>query len=159
MPYYLSIYSSNQYLFDLIKSSSDIENTELSSSSSRAGASNSDNEDINVFKTQKPSSINQELKAYYTLNEDHIFSFEAQHLSQDEDPFYQAIKTIQPFRNILPLDRNQSNFDINQFRDVHTDKIEGKLDYYYILTPKSNLNLTFGITDVKQKFAFHREPL
>ena len=43
----------------LIKSSSDIENTELSSSSSRVGASNSDNEDINVFKTQKPSSINQ----------------------------------------------------------------------------------------------------
>ena len=136
----------------LIKSSSDIENTELSSSSSRAGASNSDNEDINVFKTQKPSSINQELKAYYTLNEDHIFSFEAQHLSQDEDPFYQAIKTIQPFKSIIPLDTNQSNFNINQFRNTHTDKIEGKLDYYYILTPKSNLNLTLGITDVNQKF-------
>ena len=136
----------------LIKSSSDIENTELSSSSSRAGASNFDNEDINVFKTQKPSSINQELKAYYTLNEDHIFSFEAQHLSQDEDPFYQAIKTIQPFKSIIPLDTNQSNFNINQFRNTHTDKIEGKLDYYYILTPKSNLNLTLGITDVNQKF-------
>ena len=136
----------------LIKSSSDIENTELSSSSSRAGASNSDNEDINVFKTQKPSSINQELKAYYTLSEDHIFSFEAQHLSQDEDPFYQAIKTIQPFRTIITLDTNQSNFNINQFKDTHTDKIEGKLDYYYILTPKSNLNLTLGITDVNQKF-------
>ena len=136
----------------LIKSSSDIENTELSSSSSRAGASNSDNEDINVFKTQKPSSINQELKAYYTLNDDHIFSFEAQHLSQDEDPFYQAIKTIQPFKSIIPLDTNQSNFNINQFKDTHTDKIEGKLDYYYILTPKSNLNLTLGITDVNQKF-------
>ena len=136
----------------LIKSSSDIENTELSSSSSRAGASNSDNEDINVFKTQKPSSINQELKGYYTLNEDHIFSFEAQHLSQDEDPFYQAIKTIQPFKSIIPLDTNQSNFNINQFRNTHTDKIEGKLDYYYILTPKSNLNLTLGITDVNQKF-------
>ena len=136
----------------LIKSSSDIENTELSSSSSRAGASSSDNEDINVFKTQKPSSINQELKGYYTLNEDHIFSFEAQHLSQDEDPFYQAIKTIQPFKSIIPLDTNQSNFNINQFRNTHTDKIEGKLDYYYILTPKSNLNLTLGITDVNQKF-------
>tara|TARA_B100001094_G_scaffold107070_1_gene103079 strand:+ start:122 stop:2821 length:2700 start_codon:yes stop_codon:yes gene_type:complete len=136
----------------LIKSSSDIENTELSSSSSRAGASNSDNEDINVFKTQKPSSINQELKAYYTLNEDHIFSFEAQHLSQDEDPFYQAIKTIQPFKSIISLDTNQSNFNINQFKDTHTEKIEGKLDYYYILTPKSNLNLTLGITDVNQKF-------
>jgi len=139
----------------LIKSSSDIENTELSSSSSRAGASNADNEDISVFKTQKPSSINQELKAYYTLNEDHIFSFEAQHLSQDEDPFYQAIKTIQPFKSIIPMDTNQSNFNVNQFRNTHTEKIEGKLDYYYILTPKSNLNLTLGITDVNQKFNSH----
>ena len=139
----------------LIKSASDIENTDLTSSSNRGGDPNLETEKIDILKSQKPSSINQELKAYYTLNEDHIFSFEAQHLSQDEDPFYQAIKTIQPFRNILPLDRNQSNFDINQFRDVHTDKIEGKLDYYYILTPKSNLNLTFGITDVKQKFNSH----
>ena len=136
----------------LIKSASDIENTELTSSSSRVGSSNPENENINVFKAQKPSSINQELKVYYTLNEDHIFSFEAQHLSQDEDPFYQAIKTIQPFKSIIPLETNQSNFNINQFRDTHTDKIEGKLDYYYILTPKSNLNLTLGITDVNQKF-------
>ena len=30
--------------------------------------------------------------------------------------------------------------------------MEAKLDYYYILTPKSNLNFTFGITDVKQNF-------
>ena len=139
----------------LIKSASDIENTDLTSSSNRGGVSNLETEKIDILKSQKPSSINQELKAYYTLNEDHIFSFEAQHLSQDEDPFYQSIKTIQPFRDILPLDRNQSNFDINQFRDVHTDKIEGKLDYYYILTPKSNLNLTFGITDVNQKFNSH----
>ena len=139
----------------LIKSASDIENTDLTSSSNRGGVSNLETEKIDILKSQKPSSINQELKAYYTLNEDHIFSFEAQHLSQDEDPFYQAIKTIQPFRDILPLDRNQSNFDINQFRDVHTDKIEGKLDYYYILTPKSNLNLTIGITDVNQKFNSH----
>jgi len=136
----------------LIKSASDIENTELTSSSSRVDLSNPENENINVFKAQKPSSINQELKVYYTLNEDHIFSFEAQHLSQDEDPFYQAIKTIQPFKSIIPLETNQSNFNINQFRDTHTDKIEGKLDYYYILTPKSNLNLTLGITDVNQKF-------
>jgi hypothetical protein len=35
---------------------------------------------------------------------------------------------------------------------VETDKLEAKLDYYYILTPKSNLNFTFGVTDVKQNF-------
>ena len=97
-------------------------------------------------------SINQELKAYYTLNENHIFSFEAQHLSQDEDPFYRAIKELQPFRDIISLDTDQSKFNINQVRKTNTNKIEGKLDYYYILTPKSNLNFTFGVTDVSQKF-------
>ena len=136
----------------LIRSASDFENTDLVSSSNSRGISSLETENIAILKSQEPTSINQELKAYYTLNEDHIFSFEAQHLSQDEDPFYQAIKEIQPFRNILPLDTNQSNFNINQKRNTSTDKVEGKLDYYYILSPKSNLNFTFGITDVSQKF-------
>ena len=136
----------------LIRSASNFENTDLVSSSNSRGSSSLETENIGILKSQEPTSINQELKAYYTLNEDHIFSFEAQHLSQDEDPFYQAIKEIQPFRNILPLDTNQSNFNINQSRNTSTDKVEGKLDYYYILSPKSNLNFTFGITDVSQKF-------
>ena len=136
----------------LIRSASNFENTDLVSSSNSRGSSSLETENIGILKSQEPTSINQELKAYYTLNEDHIFSFEAQHLSQDEDPFYQAIKEIQPFTNILPLDTNQSNFNINQSRNTSTDKVEGKLDYYYILSPKSNLNFTFGITDVSQKF-------
>ncbi len=134
----------------LVKSAESIENTNLNSSVGRPGTNTT--EDISELRSDKPSSINQELKAYYTLNEDHIFSFEAQHLSQNEDPFYQAIKELQPFRNILSLDRNQSKFNINQKRETETNKIEGKLDYYYIINPKSNLNFSFGLTDVSQKF-------
>ena len=37
-----------------------------------------------------PYSINQNINYYYTLNETNIFAFEAQHLLQDEDPFYNA---------------------------------------------------------------------
>ena len=107
----------------LIRSASNFENTDLVSSSNSRGSSSLETENIGILKSQEPTSINQELKAYYTLNEDHIFSFEAQHLSQDEDPFYQAIKEIQPFRNILPLDTNQSNFNINQSRNTSTDKV------------------------------------
>ncbi len=134
----------------LIKSAENIENTKLNSNVLRQGQSVSEN--IAELRSDKPFSINQELKTYYTLNEDHIFSFEAQHLDQDEDPFYQAIKEIQPFSNVLSLDTNQSNFNVNQNRNVKTSKIEAKLDYYLILNPKSNLNFTFGITDVGQKF-------
>ncbi|MDA0758533.1 MAG: carboxypeptidase-like regulatory domain-containing protein [Bacteroidetes bacterium] len=141
----------------LIKSAENEENTDLTSSSyldPRNGPviSPIEIDEINLLRSDKPSSINQELKAYYTLNEDHIFSFEAQHLSQDEDPFYRAVKELQPFRNIISLDTDQSKFNINQIRNTNTNKMEGKLDYYYILTPKSNLNFTFGVTDVSQKF-------
>jgi hypothetical protein len=141
----------------LIKSADNEENTDLISSSYMDSSSGPtiqpiETDEINLLRSDKPSSINQELKAYYTLNENHIFSFEAQHLSQDEDPFYRAIKELQPFRDIISLDTDQSKFNINQVRKTNTNKIEGKLDYYYILTPKSNLNFTFGVTDVSQKF-------
>ena len=134
----------------LIKSSRQNELTDLTSISGRG--TNQVMDQIDELKTQNPFSVNQELKAYYTLNEDHIFSFEAQHLSQKEDPFYRATRGAQPFVNILPLNTNQSRFNINQNREIKTNKIEGKLDYFYILTPKSNLNFTFGITDVNQDF-------
>ena len=134
----------------LIKSSRQNELTDLTSISGRG--TNQVMDQIDELKSQNPSSVNQELKAYYTLNEDHIFSFEAQHLSQKEDPFYRAIRGAQPFVNILPLNTNQSRFNINQNREIKTNKMEGKLDYFYILTPKSNLNFTFGITDVNQDF-------
>ena len=93
----------------LIKSAESEENTDLISSSYRDPSNGPvilpvEIDEINLLRSDKPSSINQELKAYYTLNEDHIFSFEAQHLSQDEDPFYRAIKELQPFRKIIPLD-------------------------------------------------------
>ena len=141
----------------LIKSAENVESTDLVSgtyldSSNGPTIQPIEIDEINVLKSDKPSSINQEIKAYYTLNEDNIFSFEAQHLSQTEDPFYRAIRDVQPFRDIIPLNSNQSKFNINQNRMVETDKLEAKLDYYYILTPKSNLNFTFGVTDVKQNF-------
>ena len=141
----------------LVKSAENVENTDLTSNSFRDSSSNPviqpiETDEINILISDEPSSINQELKTYYTLNEDNIFSFEAQHLSQTEDPFYRAVRDIQPFRDIIPLDSDQSKFNINQNRLVDTDKLEAKLDYYYILTPKSNLNFTVGITDVKQNF-------
>ena len=89
---------------------------------------------------------------YYTYNQDHIFSMELQHLTQKEDPFYRAIKQFQPFGGLLNLNVDQERFNINQDRETKTDKIEGKWDYFYIINPKVNLNLTLGITDVNQDF-------
>ena len=107
---------------------------------------------IGQYRQQMPYSLNQELRMYYTYNESQIFSIELQHLTQKEDPFYRAIKQFQPFGGIIKLNTDQERFNINQDRVTKTDKLESKLDYFYILSPKANLNLTIGFTDVKQDF-------
>ena len=134
----------------LYKTSNQNEISDLTTISGRQGQRVP--EQIGQYRQQTPYSLNQELRLYYTHNQDHIFSMELQHLTQKEDPFYRAIKQFQPFGGILNLNTDQERFNINQDRETKTDKIEGKWDYFYILSPKANLNLTFGFTDVKQDF-------
>ncbi len=108
--------------------------------------------DILEQKENRPVSINQNINVYYTLNDKNIFAGQLQHLWQDEDPFYQAITQLFPFQGVLPLDDTQSAFSINQTKNIKTNKLDSKLDYYYVLTNKSNINLTLGNTYSKQKF-------
>ena len=107
--------------------------------------------DIYTVKKQKPLSVNQNLNYYYTLNEKHVFAFELQNLFQEEDPFYNANLAIQPF-NLSGYDNSQIRNDINQNRLVKTNKTDAKFDYYYMVTPKSNINFTLGNTFSNQNF-------
>ena len=134
----------------LYKTSSQNEISDLTTISGRQGQRVP--EQIGQYRQQTPYSLNQEFRMYYTYHQDHIFSMELQHLTQKEDPFYRAIKQFMPFGGLLNLNVDQERFNINQDRESKTDKIEGKLDYFYIVTPKANLNLTIGVTDVKQVF-------
>jgi hypothetical protein len=108
-------------------------------------------ENIDINKNQTPVSVNQNLGMYYTLNDKNVFAFEAQHLFQDEDPFYNANLQSQPF-NFVGYNLGQNRNDINQERFVKTNKIDAKLDYYYMVTPKSNINITLGNTYSFQSF-------
>jgi hypothetical protein len=108
-------------------------------------------ENIATNKNQSPISFNQNLGMYYTLNDKNVFAFEAQHLYQDEDPFYNANLQTQPF-NLVGYIAGQNRNDINQLRFVKTNKIDSKLDYYYMVTPKSNINITLGNTYSFQSF-------
>ncbi|NER12536.1 TonB-dependent receptor [Leptobacterium flavescens] len=103
-------------------------------------------------KENKPVSVNQNANIYYTLNDKNIFAAQVQYLYQDEDPFYNAIVQQQPFVGILPVDLNQSAFDINQERNVVSNKLDAKVDYYYVINNKSNLNFSIGSTLSKQDF-------
>lgn len=119
----------------LISSFADIENT------------------INTLSKDNPFSINQNLNAYYTLNERNIFSGEFQSLISEEEPFYNATfldlgidpsKDELPFLTIFPYNINQDDYSVNQNKSIKTNKLEGKIDYYYLLNNKSHLNFTVG---------------
>ncbi|MEP2936774.1 MAG: TonB-dependent receptor [Gilvibacter sp.] len=115
-----------------------------------------------------PFSINQNVNTYYTLNDKNIFAGQLQHLYNNEDPFYRAIQDSIPFRGVFtqinptaPFDssqdiydplQQQSRYDINQDKRVKTNKVDAKVDYYYVINNKSNLNLTLGTTQSVQDF-------
>ena len=119
----------------------------------------------NQLNEAKPFSINQNVNYYYTLNDNNIFAFEAQHLFKDEDPFYNALLVNDPTNNDdadrdafdntaegLGLDRTQFGYDLNQDRRIKSNQLDAKLDYYNILNSKSNINLTLGTILSTQKF-------
>jgi len=106
---------------------------------------------INTTKNQEPISVNQNLSLFYTMSEKNIFAVEMQHLYQEEDPFYNANLKTQPF-NLVGYIPGQNRNDISQNRFVKTSKIDAKIDYYYMLTAKSNINVTLGNTNSDQNF-------
>ncbi|MGC1633685.1 MAG: carboxypeptidase-like regulatory domain-containing protein, partial [Gelidibacter sp.] len=89
---------------------------------------------IDQFEKTKPFSINQNLSYYYTLDETNIFAFEAQHLLQDEDPFYNAIieekANYEKTASNLGLDPNQLDYDVAQDKRVKSNQLDAKLDYW-----------------------------
>lgn len=116
-------------------------------------------QDIYTNKEQNPFSVNQNANLYYTLNDKNVFAFEAQHLYQDEDPLYNVNLANNPFPDAPGADPSLSlgllpaaRYDISQERFVKTNKLDAKLDYYYSLTPKSNINITLGNTYSFQNF-------
>lgn len=106
---------------------------------------------INTSKNQEPISVNQNLSVFYTLSEKNIFAVEMQHLYQEEDPFYNANLKTQPFK-LIGYVPSQNRNDISQNRFVTTCKLDAKFDYYYMLTAKSNINVTLGNTYSYQNF-------
>ena len=101
---------------------------------------------------QKPLSITQSSNLYYTLNKNNIFALEAELLHSNDDPFYNALRSIQPFQDVIPFNQNQNNFNINQEQRVLANRLDVKLDYFLVTGDKSNLNFTLGTTQSSQNF-------
>ncbi|WP_452223310.1 carboxypeptidase regulatory-like domain-containing protein [Lacinutrix chionoecetis] len=111
---------------------------------------------INQVESSKPFTLNQSLNYYYTLDENNIFAFEGLHKIADEDPFYNAIledKTNYGMTaDAIGLDDAQSNYNIGQDKRVKSNQLDAKLDYWNVLTPKSNINFTLGTILSRQTF-------
>lgn len=107
-----------------------------------------------------PYSINQNLNYYYTLNEKNIFAFEGQHLLRNEDPFYNAVLDNDPdgddaFDNTadaLGFDTTLNTYDLGQNRRIKSNQLDAKLDYFYIINKRSNINFTLGTILSRQDF-------
>ncbi|WP_339659728.1 carboxypeptidase-like regulatory domain-containing protein [uncultured Polaribacter sp.] len=124
--------------------------------------------DIAVKENTTPFTINQDFSYFYTANENNIFALEVKHLLQDEDPFYIASLENDPNNNdaassddrdgfddaalALGLDRSLTFYNLEQDRRVKTNQLDAKLDYYYILNKKSNLNIVAGTILSSQNF-------
>lgn len=114
-------------------------------------SSGTNNENIVTNKNQQPISVNQNFGLFFTKNEKNVFAIELQHLYQNEDPCYNANLQSQPF-NFTGYNTLQDRNDINQNKFVQTNKLDAKIDYYYMLTDKSNINITFGTVYSHQNF-------
>ena len=110
----------------------------------------------NQIEETTPFSVNQNLNYYFTLDESSIFALEVQHLWSDEDPFYNAVleekENYEATAESLGLNTDQINYNLAQDRRIKSNQLDAKLDYYFIINPKSNLNLTFGSIFSNQKF-------
>ncbi|MBJ2174783.1 TonB-dependent receptor [Aureibaculum sp. A20] len=110
---------------------------------------------VNEVDSSSPFSLRQNLNYYYTHDENNIFSLTAQHLLQDEDPFYNAVLSDTTFNRTaddIGFDSSQNAYNLNQNKRVKSNQFDAALDYWNILNEKSNINITLGSVYSNQKF-------
>ncbi|MFA5296800.1 MAG: carboxypeptidase-like regulatory domain-containing protein [Lutibacter sp.] len=98
-----------------------------------------------TYKEEKPTTLNQNFNLYYTIDDKNIFAAELQHLYEKDQPLYNSSATSQPFA-VIPSNNSEAIIDLIQHKKTSTSKLDAKFDYYYLLTPKSNINITLGST-------------
>ena len=144
-----TLYNANpnfQFEYDIFyRTAEEEESSAITSTSLRQ-------EDITSFRAQTPRQLNQNLNAYLTLNEQHIFALELQHAFQEENPTYRLQKERILFPYVLPLTPQTEDYLVQQNRFTKSHKLDGRLEYYYMLSNLASLNVTLGTTQVSQDY-------
>lgn len=109
--------------------------------------------DVNSADRQKPYSIKQNLEAYWETEKGHLFSFEAQQLHKLQNPTLALSSDLPLFIQVIPpTDSLASPYNLIQYKEVETDKIDGNLNYYYLFSKTTHLNFTVGVSHTNQTY-------
>jgi len=144
---FTSTYTPNSNLhvsFQSYLRAADLDQNSLSVSNFSAVANT-----INSDFVQSPFSVEQRLSAFYTANENNIFSFEANYLYKDQDAQYNLQTTEVPFNGLVDASSG-SPFQLIQDRRVFTNKADAVLNYYYVLNKKNHINFSVGANYLHQ---------
>lgn len=143
---------NNQFDYDIL--------TRVSNDSQKQNSFSSVLGNTNQVDEITPYNINQNFSYYFTLDEDNIFAFEAQHVLKNENPFYNVIIDNNPDNSdpfditaeAIGLNTSLSNYNLGQEKQIESNQLDAKLDYYHIINPKSNINFTLGTIQSHQQF-------
>lgn len=101
------------------------------------------NNTIRGINSQEPWSIQNQLSAFYAVDDNNVISLEASYEHKLQDPLFDLMTTQRPFASLINL-TDGSPFNILQFRETITDKQEAVLNYYYILNKTNHINFKLG---------------
>ena len=143
---------NNQFDYDIL--------TRVSNDSQKQNSFSSVLGNTNQVDEITPYNINQNFSYYFTLDEDNIFAFEAQHVLKNENPFYNVTIDNNPDNSdpfditaeSIGLNTSLSNYNLGQEKQIGSNQLDAKLDYYHIINPKSNINFTLGTIQSQQQF-------
>tara|TARA_B110000238_G_scaffold112598_1_gene122264 strand:- start:7987 stop:10695 length:2709 start_codon:yes stop_codon:yes gene_type:complete len=143
---------NNQFDYDIL--------TRVSNDSQKQNSFSSVLGNTNQVDEITPYNINQNFSYYFTLDEDNIFAFEAQHVLKNENPFYNVTIDNNPDNSdpfditaeSIGLNTSLSNYNLGQEKQIESNQLDAKLDYYHIINPKSNINFTLGTIQSQQQF-------
>ena len=143
---------NNQFDYDIL--------TRVSNDSQKQNSFSSVLGNTNQVDEITPYNINQNFSYYFTLDEDNIFAFEAQHVLKNENPFYNVTIDNNPDNSdpfditaeSIGLNTSLSNYNLGQEKQIESNQLDAKLDYYHIINPKSNINFTLGTIQSHQQF-------
>ncbi len=129
---------SLQIGFNTMARLSDSENTSDQNSEFRGV-----NNQILGVNSQQPWTIQNQVSAFYAMNDRNVLSLEVSYEHKVQDPLFDLMTTERPFASLINL-TDGSPFNIRQFRETITDRQEAVLNYYYILNKTNHINFKAG---------------